>query len=149
MTKRARSRFALYGLIVYGAVVLFATLMPKPAGDGFESRILNLLDALYRRGVPSWFDFHVFEFTANIIMFVPLGIFIGLLLPRGRQWVGIFILPLLSFAIETAQFVFLATRLATVSDLIANSLGGWIGLALTAFIRVVFAPRNRRDMLRE
>lgn len=141
---RARQWIASVGLVVYGGLVLFVTLLPNPGGDGFETRILNLLSVLYDRGVPEWFNFHLLEFTANILMFVPLGLCIGLLLPKRAQWAGLLILPALSVAIETAQYVFLANRLATVSDVVANSLGGWIGLGIAFLIRAAVHARDRR-----
>lgn len=45
-------------------------------------------------------------------------------------WVAAFALPMLSIAVECAQLLFLPERYPTVSDVIANSLGAWIGLAL-------------------
>ena len=145
---RLRRRIAGLGLVVYGAVVLFATLLPNPDSSAFETRILKFLDRLYQRGVPVWVDFHTLEFGANVAMFVPLGICVGLLLSRRKQWAGIFILPVISLAIELAQYWFLVNRLATVSDVIANSIGGWVGVAIVWIARALARTLIQRDNAR-
>lgn len=145
---RARLWIAWLGLLGYGAVVLTVTLLPNAGGEGFETGILNLLSHLYSRGVPEWFDFHMLEFGANVAMFIPLGFFVGLLLPWRWQWLGIAVLPAVSTGIEVAQYWFLANRLATLNDIIANSLGGWVGLLGATLIRAAVYARDRRVIAR-
>ncbi|MCL7979147.1 MAG: VanZ family protein [marine benthic group bacterium] len=69
----------------------------------------------------------------NVILFVPLGLALGL---RGRPapwraWLG---LTLLAGAIEVVQ-IFLPGRFPTLSDVIANSTGAAIGLVIAGLWR--------------
>ena len=69
----------------------------------------------------------------NVLLFVPLGLALGM---RGRRsplraWLG---LTLLAGAIEVIQ-IFLPGRFPTLSDVIANSTGAAIGLAMAGLWR--------------
>ena len=118
------------GLIVVVILVLLITLWPTPVDTERAGPIQDLLATLHQYGLPHWFAYRELEFTANVVMFLPLGVFAGLLIPRRRIWVAAMALPLLSIAVECAQLLFLPERYPTVSDVIANSLGAWIGLGL-------------------
>lgn len=122
------------GLALVGVVVLWVTLRPTTIDGGLGPEIARFLAALHRVGVPISFDYNTLEFTANIVMFMPLGFFFGLLLSFRWLWVGMILLPLLSVAIETAQLLYLPSRYATVADVLANSLGAWAGLAFAAAV---------------
>lgn len=122
---------AAAGLAVVVVVVLVITLWPTPVDPEGTRPIQGLLAALHGHGMPAWFGFRELEFSANIVMFVPLGVFTGLLIPRRRALLAAIALPLLSIAVEVAQLLFLPERYPAVSDVIANSLGAWAGLALS------------------
>lgn len=121
---------ASVGLIVVVILVLLITLWPTPVDTERAGPVQDLLDTLHRFGLPRWFAYRELEFTANVVMFLPLGVFAGLLIPRRRIWVAALALPTLSIAVECAQLLFLPERYPTVSDVIANSVGAWIGLGL-------------------
>ena len=121
---------ASVGLVAVVILVLLITLWPTPVDPEGSRPIQDLLATLHGYGLPQWFAYRELEFTANVVMFLPLGVFTGLLIPRRKIWVDAFALPMLSIAVECAQLLFLPERYPTVSDVIANSLGAWIGLAL-------------------
>ncbi|RKQ89827.1 VanZ like protein [Mycolicibacterium mucogenicum 261Sha1.1M5] len=130
------------GVVGLGLVLLAAlaiTLNPTPVDRGRGDDIRAFLSVLHGIGVPESFGYLQLEFTANIIMFVPLGLCFALL-GRGRKWwAAALVFPfVLSSGIELAQLVFLPERFADVSDIIANTVGGWIGVGLAALI-----PRRR------
>lgn len=68
------------------------------------------------------------NFPGNIIMFMPIGFFVGLLSDKPRWWKGTFCAFSLSLFIETAQ-IFVA-RGTDIDDLILNTLGGLMGHGL-------------------
>ncbi len=70
-----------------------------------------------------------FNLIMNVVMFVSLGLFFGLVLGRGRLWIGAALLPLFSAAIEGVQF-FLPWRGTQAADFVGNSVGAWVGLGL-------------------
>jgi glycopeptide antibiotics resistance protein len=74
------------------------------------------------------------EVVANIALFIPFGVYLRLLAPGWQTWkvVGIFVGTSLIF--ETTQQV-LSIGSFDVSDIIANTAGGAVGLGLLALIR--------------
>lgn len=139
-----RLLIAAVGLGMCVAVVLSATLSPTPIDQGYESAIERVLSVLHRNGVPDWFGYRWFEFSANVAMFVPLGFFLALIFPTRFLWVALPLIPAVSGALETVQYFVLPARFATVNDVIANSIGGWAGVAVAALVVVAVHVRDRR-----
>ncbi|WP_396644936.1 VanZ family protein [Microbacterium sp.] len=135
---------ATAGLVMCLAVVLAATLSPTPIDQGYEGAIARVLSVLHRNGVPDWFGYRWVEFTANVAMFVPLGFFLSIVFPTRFRWIALPLIPSVSFALETLQFFVLPRRFATVNDVIANTIGGWTGIALAALIVAAVHVRDRR-----
>jgi glycopeptide antibiotics resistance protein len=136
---RVRQVVGLIGLIGFGAIVGIVTLSPARVDLGNEYLIERILLELHERGAPSWFEYNELEFTANIALFVPLGMFLGFLMLRHR-WLGALALGLASYAIENLQLHFLPERVADTRDLIANTIGGCIGLVIAALM----FPREKK-----
>lgn len=143
-----RHLFAWTGLGLCLAVVLGATLSPTPIDQGYENAIERVLSILHRNGVPEWFGYRWLEFSANIAMFIPLAYFLSLVFPTRFLWVALAVVPALSVVLETLQFFVLPARFATVNDVIANTLGGWVGVAAAAVTVAAVHARDRRVLLR-
>lgn len=139
-----RHLFAWTGLGLCLAVVLAATLSPTPIDQGYESAIERVLSILHRNGVPEWFGYRWLEFSANIAMFVPLAYFLSLIFPTRFLWLALPLVPALSVVLETLQFFVLPARFATVNDVIANTVGGWVGVAAAALTVAAVHARDRR-----
>ncbi len=139
-----RLLIAAVGLGMCVVVVLLATLSPTPIDQGYESAIERVLSVLHRNGVPDWFGYRWFEFSANVAMFVPLGFFLALVFPTRFLWVALPLLPAMSGTLEMVQYFVLPARFATINDVIANSLGGWVGVAVAAVVVVAVHVRDRR-----
>lgn len=140
---RNRRRFWLVlGLVLLCGTVAVITMWPHPVDQGSRGRIAELLDALHVLGVPAWFGYAQLEVLANVAIFAPLGLALGLLLPARRVWLAAVLLPLCSIAIELTQLWFLPARFATVSDVIANSVGAWIGIGIAALLRRLCARQR-------
>lgn len=126
-----------------------------PGKEEIAERIAALPDVLIPfqeirrafRGYP-WL---LFIFFGNIIMFVPVGLFAGLLW-RGPKWWKAFLTGLVSStAIETVQ-LFIGRR-TDVDDVILNTLGAllgyWIFCAFRYFFPVLSAQfhcQGRKDL---
>lgn len=134
-----RKKLGLVGLLPYSLVVAFVVFWPKPVDSGARGWIASFLDILHAVGVPETFGYNELEFTANIVMFVPLGVFLAMVLRRTRVWWGVIALPLASIFIELIQFFFLDSRVADLRDVIANSIGGWIGVGLVWLCLTILA----------
>jgi glycopeptide antibiotics resistance protein len=70
-----------------------------------------------------------------------VGVLVFLLLPRMIWPLALLIGPAISVAIEGAQRIALPHRAATVSDIVANSLGATAGVVVALVCTLLFAPR--------
>lgn len=108
---------ALFWIIIFKFDVSFANF-------GY-SRSINLIpfhESLIINGKTN-FD----EIIMNVIIFMPLGIYTGMLFKRNAFWQNCFLFFLISFICETAQYI-LGVGMSDITDLITNTLGGVIGL---------------------
>jgi glycopeptide antibiotics resistance protein len=80
------------------------------------------------------------EVIANLLFFVPYGLFAGLLAPRTQWWKLAAIFVGTSLLFEVAQHL-LSVGSFDITDVIMNSLGGVLGLALVALARRRFGER--------
>ncbi|WP_339324372.1 VanZ family protein [Paenibacillus sp. FSL W8-0194] len=77
----------------------------------------------------------LFNFMANIILFVPMGFLIALLLPKSNFW-KVFVYSLgIVLSIEIFQFITIL-GVAEIDDVILNTLGASIGYT----VYLVFKP---------
>ena len=143
-TSKARTSIGGVLLAAYVIVVLFATMWPTPLDQGYGAAIEKVLDVVHRNGVPQWFGYNKLEFSANILMFVPLGFLLTMLLPTRWWWLAVLVCPALSIGIELTQAAALTARFATVSDVVANSLGALIGIVCAVAIRAVVHARDEK-----
>ena len=92
-----------------------------------------------------WVTYTQLESFANVMLFVPFGLLIALLVPTRWWWVVVVALVLAAGGIELGQALFLPGRVASLDDVLANSLGGVLGVAIAAMIRAVaWAIRRAR-----
>jgi glycopeptide antibiotics resistance protein len=74
------------------------------------------------------------EVLANVVLFIPFGIYLRLLAPKWRSWKVVGIMVGTSLIFETTQQV-LSIGSFDVSDVISNTAGGAVGLLLLMLIR--------------
>ncbi len=116
------------------------TLTPERVEKSMPNLLDLVLSAAHRLGWES-LDFTRLEIIANVLVFVPIGILAFLLVPR-RFWpLAIVLGPALSLSIEVLQRLVLPHRAATLTDVVANSGGALIGVALAIIGTLLFAPR--------
>lgn len=110
-------------MLAYGVVLAAIAFWPQPVDSGVSPfvRVLTRLVPLL--------TYERIEFGSNVVLFVPLGIVLGLLLPASRHLV-VPLAFLSSLTIEAIQAVMLADRTPSVFDLIANVAGACLGLVL-------------------
>jgi membrane associated rhomboid family serine protease len=137
---RLRVATALTGLLLTAGVVMTILFWPEPVDTGWSSSIERVLRAGYARGLPRWFGYNELEFSANIIMFMPLGFFASLLFPARWALLAVPVLAAFSFAAETIQESVLADRVSDPRDIVANTtgalLGALVGVVLTALVHL-------------
>lgn len=122
-TARRRRLLAVAGgyLVALGLIAFWPSRVSAPFNDE-----LHWLE----RWIPG--SFATLEFSANTALFIPVGLLLGLLLPRTLWWaVGLAGLGA-SFGIEFGQALLLPARVASLSDIIANTAGAVLGLVIVA-----------------
>ncbi|GAA1218615.1 VanZ family protein [Microbacterium maritypicum] len=136
-------RFTRAWALVLGIPFLIGLAALTLTPSRVEETMPNLLDVVlttaHRLGWES-LDFTRLEVIANVLVFVPVGILAFLLLPRRVWFLALLVGPVLSAAIETAQRVALPHRAATVNDVVANSTGAILGVALAVVVTLLVAP---------
>lgn len=127
-------------LIVIYLLVLFWILLFK-FGVRFsymETRSVNLIpfsDFLYPTERTS-----VSEFILNIIIFLPLGSYSGILFNRWFYTQKIFLFFSISLIFEALQFI-LKIGAFDITDIITNTFGGFVGLSIWLVIEKLFGKR--------
>jgi VanZ family protein len=111
------------------SLIAFATLLPGTPGPA-ESPFCVLCGS-----------FGAVDVILNIILFIPLGVGLALTGVSGRR--ALLAMCALSAIIETAQLLFIPGRDATLRDVLTNTLGGAVGLALARHATLLLRPPPR------
>lgn len=131
----SRHRRALQAATVgYLGVVCWVTLGPQPLDERGVGILRSLLGVLAQFDLTRWITYDLVEFTANIAMFVPVGLLFLLLAGRRRWWLALAAGVALTCAIEFTQ-LFLPGRFSDVRDILANSLGALLGVIVGLMLR--------------
>jgi len=80
------------------------------------------------------------EVAANVLLFIPFGLYLGGLAARWRWWHLTAVFLGASLILETSQHL-LSTGSFDTSDLISNTAGGLVGLGILALARRRFGAR--------
>jgi glycopeptide antibiotics resistance protein len=113
--------------LLYLGLVGWITLGPQPLDDTGNNFLWRLLGLFSRHEETDWITYSRVEFTANVFMFVPVGLFFLLLLGRRLWWLAVLFGVALTMAIEFTQ-LFLPGRVSDPRDLVANSAGALVGV---------------------
>lgn len=135
------SRIATYALwllpVLYLLGLLLIALWPTPVDAPARGALDSVLEWLHSVGVPGFVGYDFVEFCANIVLFIPLGLLLGL--GMRRFWLAVGVCVLATCAIEASQALFLPQRFASGFDILANSLGAVLG----ALVWLLLTRRRR------
>ena len=126
--------------VAYALVLALIALWPTPVDRPLDGLIVDAVQWARTIGLPHWFGYGLIEFLANVALFAPFGFFVSALLdthPAISALVGF----ATSASIEALQLAVRPERFATISDVLANTLGAVIGVA---FAHIV-TPRSTVD----
>jgi VanZ family protein len=130
--------------IGYGAFLAFVVFWPSPIDAPVQGLLNRVIAELHERGVPAFVDYTLIESFANILLFIPVGLLFGLMVPL-RWWpIALLLGPALSGVIEVLQRYALEERYSSVHDVIANSIGATIGVLAAVMLRAVVKARDER-----
>ena len=123
-------------------VVLWKLEIPF-VGDGTERQVkLVPFVATARAGASA-----PVEVLANVLIFVPFGGYLALLAPSTRWWRLAATIAGASLTFEIVQYL-LAVGRSDLSDVVANTAGGVLGLALVGLVRLRWRDETRTVMTR-
>ncbi len=133
--------FAVY-LVLLAWIVLWKLELPYVGtGDLRQVKLVPFVsDACNGASAPS-------EVVANVLLFVPFGLLLGLLAPGWPWWRTVAVFAGASLALEVAQYA-LAVGSSDVTDLLTNTVGGVLGLGLLALVRRRLGARTVPAMAR-
>ena len=117
--------FAAYLFILLWLVLFKFSYNPLAVILDFQTRSLNLVPFSYARSS---------EMAANFIAFIPFGVMLGVNFKRTAFRYKIAVIFAFSLAAEIIQYA-LAIGAADITDIIMNTLGGFVGLAAYAAIQ--------------
>ena len=128
---------AVYIVVLTGIILFKLPFYSELLSDGI--RVINLIP------FQGSFDydgvFNSREIIDNILIFIPLGVYIGML---KSEWSFVRkVLPVigLSLLFEVIQFIF-AMGITDITDILGNTLGGIIGVGIYALLFKIFKSRT-------
>ena len=127
--KRKSNCLATILFLIYLALLVWIILfkLQFSISDLDKIRSVNLIPFHYDEEMGA--AFHLTEVLENVLIFMPMGIYLQMLLPKAKLYVKIMMIAGTSFLLETMQYV-LAIGRSDITDLITNFMGGLLGLAL-------------------
>lgn len=124
-------------------VILFKLQMPFAPFSHFRSvNWIPLAGSVIVNG-----RLRVSEIVENVLVFLPVGIYVGMLKPDWSFVQKMCPAFLLSLCYETLQYVF-AIGATDVTDLISNTLGGALGVLLLGLLAKALKDRTVRVLNR-
>lgn len=134
--------FGLSLLLPYLFMVIVATLVLRTPSE--DCKIMLIPFQTFEEALTN--DFWEFEIQANILLFIPVGLFLSMTLDRSK-YLPIVIGVSISFAIEVTQLI---THRGTfeIDDIITNFFGVLIGYIIFAPFRMVgelYHPKEKRE----
>lgn len=86
------------------------------------------------------------EIYFNILAFVPLGLYLGMLFKKWHIYQHIIVFFLVSLGFEIVQYVF-AIGASDITDVINNVIGGMIGLLVYRILRFMLKNGHRTQKI--
>lgn len=121
-------------LVPYAVALGLVVWLPGDQASQVTGIVARLARSLaYRLDVPFLYTYTVFEFLANIALFVPFGLLLALAWSRLKTW-HLAVLGLVTSGLIEFVQLFLSSRFSTVSDLVANTAGAVVGCL---FVRLI------------
>lgn len=128
--------FVVYMLLLTGIILFKLPFYSEKLSDGI--RVINLIP--FQGSLDANGTILLREIIYNILLFIPLGIYIYMLksewpfMKKALPVIG------LTVAFEVIQFIFAMGR-TDVTDILGNTLGGIIGIGIYALLFRIFKSR--------
>lgn len=139
MKKKIINTLFIVGLIFYILFVLWNILFKYVSPlelfstNRYFSRTLNLipfndiLNGYYNK----------LDIFGNIILFIPLGIYINIIMKNNKALKNIYIIVVISLLLETIQYIF-GIGASDITDIITNTIGDILGIFIYMILKNLF-----------
>ena len=131
MKKEQKLTKILLGIYLILLTWLILFKMQLPLNGWVPYRSINLIPFGASVIVNGTVDFH--EILYNGLVFLPFGLYLGMLHPHWSWWKSLLVIAGVSLAYETLQYL-LAMGASDITDLIMNTAGGALGLLVFAVL---------------
>lgn len=139
-------RLGIVGLAITAPLALLLTLWPTHLLMRAKPQVVRGIEWFHDRDLFEWIYWTRLEVLANVAMLVPIALLLTFVLGARRWWIAVALCAAASLGVELVQYS-MPGRVASVLDVVANSLGALIGALLAAVIEVVVV-RARRSSTR-
>lgn len=126
----SRALFAFYLIVLLWLVLFKLSYDPFTIIRDFQTRSVNPIPFAWANNS---------EMVANILAFIPFGVMLGLQLKQVGFKYKMALIFAVSLALEVIQYS-LAIGVSDITDIIMNTLGGFLGLTAYAAL-----SKNRKD----
>ena len=99
-------------------------------------RKINIIPFYYDKEIGV--DFHIKEVLENLLIFVPMGIYLQMLLFKSKSYLKLLIIAGISLLLEITQYIL---AIGT------NTAGGLLGIALYSIVARLLKSREKADKL--
>ena len=135
-TKQKRLSYIVFSVYLFLLVWLVLFKFATSISDIPSIRGINLIPFYYDQETRA----HFTEVLYNIVVFVPLGVYIQIFGARWKPVTKIVFVFLVSFLFEVVQFIF-AIGASDITDIMGNTLGGIIGILFCVMMKKI-APKR-------
>lgn len=144
--KRKSNCFVTILFLIYLALLVWIILfkLQFSISDLDKIRSINFIPFHYDKEIGA--AFHLTEVLENFLIFVPMGIYLQMLLPRTKLYVKFMLIAGTSFLLETMQYI-LAVGCSDITDVLTNAAGGLLGLAVYSIAAWLIGNRIKANRL--
>lgn len=138
MQHTSKQRYVLWGAFTCYALVVLKLILFKPRYSAYVDTLADRMAwanvspfstiMLYAKGQPTW-EIALRNLVGNLVLFLPLGIFLPLLL-RTHSWKKTFLLSFVISALFEIAQILLARGNFDVDDVILNTAGAMLGYGI-------------------
>ena len=132
-------KFILYGFFICYVILLIKVLLLSRVSllelfsdQNIVNRSINIIPfrsimEVFTTSSETVKTFSFGNVIGNILIFIPLGLYLPLIKKDKRAAVGLLFVLIVSLTVEVVQGI-MGIGTADIDDVILNSLGGWIGI---------------------
>ena len=144
--KRKSNCFVTILFLIYLALLVWIILfkLQFSISDLDKIRSINCIPFHYDKEIGV--AFHLTEVLENILIFVPMGIYLQMLMPKVKLYAKIMMIAGTSFLLETTQYV-LAIGRSDITDVLTNTAGGLLGLIVYLMVARLIGNRIKANRL--